>query len=65
MVSVSAKIALVTLVGHAGEDGPSTNELAAEIRRELEKSPLARSWGVDKVTVLDESVKIPEKLTSA
>jgi hypothetical protein len=64
-VSVSAKIALVTLVGYTGEDGLSTNELAAEIRRELERSPLTRSWVVDKVTVLDESVKIPEKLTSA
>jgi hypothetical protein len=65
LMSDSPRVALVTLIGQAGEDSSSTNELAAEIQRELERAPVARSLVVDKVTVLDKSVKIPEKLTFA
>jgi len=51
------------MVAHS--DGPtrSSDELAAEIRSALESAALSRSWTVDKVTVLDESLPFKESRT--
>jgi hypothetical protein len=60
-VSDSARIALVTLIARSNEESSSPEELAAELRRKLESSPLSRLWTVDKVTVIDELNKLSER----
>ena len=59
-VSISAKVALVTLIACSAETGVSTDEAAVQIRRALEASSLSRSWTVEKVTVLDESIIVAD-----
>jgi hypothetical protein len=59
-VSDSAKIALVTLVAYSNEQNVPVDELATQIRHELESGPLSRVWAVDKVTIIGESTGPPE-----
>jgi len=53
-VSISAKIALVTLT-KLSESGPQqTKELVEEIRQVLQSSNLSKTWSIEKITILDE-----------
>jgi hypothetical protein len=61
LVSDSPTVALVTLIARSKEESRSPDKLAAELRRELESSPLSRLWTVDKVTVIDELNKLSER----
>ena len=55
LVSVSAKIALVTLT-KLSESGPQqTKELVEEIRQVLQSSSLSKTWSIEKITILDET----------
>lgn len=59
-VSNSAKIALVTLIAYSDEQNIPDEELATQIRRELESGPLSRIWAVEKATILSESAGLLE-----
>jgi len=54
-VSVSAKIALVTLIKSSESDSSQTEELVGEIRQVLQSSSLSKTWSIEKITILDEA----------
>jgi len=53
-VSISAKIALVTLTKLSMSDPQQTKELVEEIRQVLQSSSLSKTWSIEKITILDE-----------
>ena len=63
-MSVSGKIALVTLIHVSDDKFSSADELAEQIRQAVESSSLSATWTVDRVTVLDESASTAKILTS-
>ncbi len=63
-MSVTGKLALVTLVHSPDHISPSTDELAEQIRREVESSSLSPTWIVDMITVLDEFTPTAKTSTS-
>ena len=58
------KVALVSLI-YSNEKDFSADELAQELRRELESAPFLKPWVLDRVTVLDESGQPPKSTASS
>jgi len=55
LVCATGKFALVTLVLDSSHSVLPADELAEQIRRTIESSPLSRNWAVDTVAILDEN----------
>ena len=56
------KIAVVTLSHSLEEEDLCSDELVDQIRREVNASPLSKSWTVERVTVLDDSPYQPKMI---
>ncbi len=52
-VSVTGKIAIVTLIHPSDEEESSADELAKQIRGIIESQLASKSWTIEQVTVLD------------
>ncbi len=64
MVSATGKVALVTLIRSSDHDPLSADELAEQIRRNIESSALSETWTVDRVAVLDEGASTAKALST-
>jgi hypothetical protein len=54
-VSTSGKIALVTLIQSSESEFLQPSELVEQIRRDLERGKLPKTWSIEKIAVLEES----------
>jgi hypothetical protein len=59
------KIAVVTMSHVLEEEDLSSDELIEQIRRAVDSSSLSKSWIVERITVLDDSLYGPKSIITS